>query len=144
MSQAPAGGHTWTATPSMAVGPMPQRHLTATPTPRRSDVPTRRSAVGPDQRATGRGVDGAVATSTVTVSAVASVFTPSAASRPSRLAAVAQTSECYVEFDGEPDRIAFPLQAAVEGSAWVGSVVVNAALLTLAMIAVFVASLIGA
>jgi hypothetical protein len=88
---------------------------------------------------------GPVAASAVTASAVASVFMPSAASRPSRLAAVARTSECSsLDFtDGAPDRIAFPLQATFGGSAWVGSIVVNAALTLLIAIAVLVVHRIG-
>ncbi len=85
-----------------------------------------------------RVVGGSVVTTTVTVNAVASVFTPSAASRPARLAAVAQTSECNAEFDGEPDRITFPFQATIGESAWVGSIAVTSALLVSATIAVMI------
>ncbi len=90
-----------------------------------------------------RGLPGGVAGQaggvvTVTVSAAASVFTPSAASRPSRLAAVAQVLECNVDFDGEPDVVVFPFRATVAGSLWVGSIVVNSALLVLTSVAAVV------
>jgi hypothetical protein len=85
-----------------------------------------------------RATGGAFVTTAVTVvSAVASVFMPSAASRPSRLGAVAQTSECDDDaYGGNPDRVAFPLQATVGESAWVGSIVLNAALVSVVVIAV--------
>jgi hypothetical protein len=113
--------------------PRERRRLrTATGTPQSIAVPSPRgdaSVRGLDRVAVGQPVGRAVTASTVTVSAAASVFTPSAASRPSRLAAVAQTSECNAEFNGEPDRISFPFQATIGESVWVGSIVVNSALL---------------
>jgi hypothetical protein len=82
------------------------------------------SGPGHAWRVDGQAAGGAV----LTVNAAASVFAPSAAPRPSRLSAVAQMAEYDADFDGDPDRPAFPLQATVGSSAWVGSVALNAAL----------------
>jgi hypothetical protein len=81
-----------------------------------------------------------VVATAVAVNAAASVFTPSAGSRPSRLAAVAQTSECRSPdyADGGLDRIAFPLQVAVSGSTYVGSILINGALMVLTATATIV------
>ncbi len=50
--------------------------------------------------------------------------------------AVVQGLECSADVVGDPDRVAFPLQATVGESAWVGSVVLNTALVSVVVIAV--------